>query len=698
MRGKAIDEAPRPLMSPETGPSTIHGTIAAGNWRGFDLPPPSSRANRRNRGISQGTTMKTTTTYALIAGALLVGQPVLAEADSETSIDQIIVTGARTPMDALRTGSAYTVISRDEIERRQARYVSDLLRSVPGMAVSHTGVIGAQTQVRVRGSEANHILVLIDGVPQNDPATGDEFRWEHLSAANVERVEIVRGPQSALWGSDAIGGVVNVITQTGSASSGANVYAESGANSTLNIGADGRMISGDWLLSAGFDSLDTDGENISRTGSEDDGADLTTASLAAHFGNPQDFEFRAGLRLTDATSQTDPTDFFVTGLPTDGDQETRSDNLSGNIGVAFGAHNDRVTYSIRADYFDSDHRNFVDGTEGSSTASQRLGFGVQSDIQLGSNLLSLALEHEDTEFEQRGAVVFGDPNQDQDMQVDSVVAEYQHNSGDRLTWILGARFDSHSDFDDAFTGKASIAYELSDVTVLRASVGTGFKTPTFTERYGFFPATFVGNPDLKPETSKSYEIGIGREFADGAFHVQASIYAQQLEDEINGFVFDPVTFLATAENRDGTSDRSGFELSADWLIGGGFGMAASYTYTDAEEEDATGQNVTELRRPRHSGSVSFDFTNDNNRFQAFLAAEYGGTRDDIFFPPFPNPSEIISLNNYWLVDASVQYQMTEAITVFARGTNLLDEDYEQVYGFNTPGIAGYVGLRASFGR
>ena len=147
--------------------------------------------------------------------AILASTSSFAQIETINDFDQIVVTGSRSPLAVRQLGSATTVITRDDIEKRQARYVTDMLRAVPGFAISHSGTTGSQTQVRVRGSEANHVLVLIDGVRANDPATGDEFRWEYLTTSNVERIEVVRGPQSSLWGSDAVAAVVHVITNSG---------------------------------------------------------------------------------------------------------------------------------------------------------------------------------------------------------------------------------------------------------------------------------------------------------------------------------------------------------------------------------------------------------------------------------------------------------------------------------------------------
>lgn len=609
---------------------------------------------------------------------------------SEVPDDQIIVTGSRTPISAGDIGSAVTVITRDDIERRQSRYVSDLLRSVPGFAVSHSGVVGSQTQVRVRGSEANHVLVLIDGVRANDPATGDEFRWEYLSSSNIERIEIVRGPQSALWGSDAIGGVVHIITRSGD-SSGVDGYLEGGSWNTLNGAIDGTIGGDAWSTGFGFEQLTTDGSNISRTGDENDDAQLTTASLNVRFHPSDVVSIRLGARSVDAYSQFDAVDFLITGLPADSDVATDSTQHTMNLGATYGATDSRLRHRLSARYFDSNNRNLLDGIEDSSSTSERLTLGYQADIALGDNMLALALEHEDTQFEQRGAAVWGDPNQDQEMDVTSVIADFQGRSIEDITWLLSARFDKNSDFDDIVTGRASIAWDVSVETTLSANIGTGQKAPTFIERYGYFPGQFAGNPDLKPEQSVSYDIGIQQRIASSA-SIQIAVFRQTVEDEIDGFVFDPETSLFTAKNLDTTSKRSGVEVGARWAVSEHLDLSMNYTYTNS-----TDNGSTELRRPRHAGNATMDANFLGGRARLTLVADYGGTRQDIYFPPWPEPSEIVTLDSYWLLDLTAQYQATDAIKLFVRASNLLDTDYEQVYGYNTPGRAIYGGVEVGFG-
>ena len=631
-------------------------------------------------------------TYVILAavGASLLASP--AFADDDDTLDQIIVTGARAPIPVGDVGSAVTVITRDDIERRQVRFVSELLRAVPGFAVSHTGAVGSQTQVRVRGSEANHVLVLVDGVRANDPATGDEFRWEYLVTANIERIEVVRGAQSALWGSDAIGGVVHIITRSGAESSGFGAYLEGGSDDTMNGAVNGSINNERWSLGFGLEQLTTDGSNISRTGSETDDSDVTTGSLNVRFRPSDTAKFQLGARHTDAYSQFDAVDFFTTGLPADSDVATDTTQNYVQLGASFGASNARLRQHVTARYFDSDNRNLVDDLEDSSSAAERTTVVYQADIAFGRNLLSLAAEQERTQFEQRGAVNFGDPNQDQDIDTASGIVDFQGRASDRVTYLLSARFDNHSDFDNALTGRASVAWHTTDTLTLRANLGTGQKTPTFTERFGFFPGQFIGNPDLKPERSLSYDLGLIYRISDTA-SVELAVFEQDITDEIDGFVFDPVSALFTAANLDTDSERSGIELSTRWTPAEDLEFNVNYTYTDATQNSSR-----ELRRPRHAGSVQLDYGFLASRGRLSLAADYGGTRQDEFFPPWPNPSEIVTLGNYWLVDLTAQFAVSESLTLFVRTSNLLDSEYEQVYGYRTQGRSTYIGIRTSFGQ
>lgn len=640
------------------------------------------------------------TRFSAAFAATLITTPALAQTlpPDDADIEQVLVTAARVPIELKHIGSATSVFTRDDIERRQVRYVSDLLRTVPGFAVSRSGGPGSQTQVRVRGAEANHVLVLIDGVRANDPATSDEFPWEHLATGAIERIEIVRGSQSALWGSEAVAAVVNISTRGGRGdSSNAGTYLEGGSNATRNLGANGAVSQGPWTLDASAERLDTDGENIARVGTERDGAELTSGHIGLRYADDSAVGLQASLRGTDSTSAFDPTD-FATGLPGDADRVTESQNVIAQLVGTLETHNGRVNWQARTAFFDSEHRNFADGLEDSSTSSTRYTATLQSDIALADDrALTFALEREETDFSQRGDISFGDPNQDQSMTMQSAMAEYRHTADNGLSWMLSGRYDDYSDFGDVLTGRLSLAYALTDSTRLRGNVGTGQKTPTFIERFGFFADQFVGNSDLDPEQSVSFDIGIDQTLAGGALQLGATLYLQQLEDEINGFVFLPDSFVATAQNLDNNSERKGLELAADWRISEYVTAAASYTYTDATEEDSAGISAVELRRPEHAGSLSVNMASANDRLRATLVADYGGTRLDRFFQPFPLPPETLKLDDYWLLELTAHYRVTPSVTLYARGSNLLDADYENVVGYSTWGRTGVIGIKTDFG-
>ncbi|MDH3983083.1 MAG: TonB-dependent receptor, partial [Gammaproteobacteria bacterium] len=501
-----------------------------------------------------------------------------------------------------------------------------------------------------------------------------------------------RGPQSALWGSDAIGGVVHIITKSGRDAPGVGGYLEAGSENTLNAAMNGGFGGDTWSVVVGVEQLATDGSNISRSGSENDDSDITTGSLNARFKPSDRIAVQLGLRTVDAYSQFDAVDFVETGLPTDSDVATDTAQRLAQLGVTLGSSENRVRHHLNARYFDSDNRDLTDGFAAASSTSDRLNLGYQADIRIGKNLLAIALEHEKTNFEQRGEIVWGDPNQDQEMDVMSVVTDFQGRATDNVTYLLSARFDDNSDFDNVVTGRASIAWDVSDATTLRANIGTGQKTPTFIERFGYFPGQFKGNPALKPEQSLSYDIGLDQRIAASAV-IQIAVFEQEIEDEIDGFIFDPDTLLYTADNLSTTSKRSGVELGARWTVSEQLDLTMNYTYTDATENGAI-----ELRRPRHAGSMQANYSFMSARGHIALAADYGGTRRDMFFPPWPNPSELVTLGNYWLLDLTAQFQLTESVRLFARASNLLDTDYEQVYGYRTPGRAAYAGVQVNFGQ
>ena len=212
-----------------------------------------------------------------------------------------------------------------------------------------------------------------------------------------------------------------------------------------------------------------------------------------------------------------------------------------------------------------------------------------------------------------------------------------------------------------------------------------------TERFGFF-TNFIGNPNLKPEESRGWEVGIDQQLFAGQLVFQLTWFDETLEDEINGFVFDPISGGFTADNETGESDRQGLEIGGEWQITDGLRLGLAYTYLDATEEDSTGSQTDEIRRANHIANVNLDWQ-ANARLSVNFNVDYNGEQDDFFFPPTPPFQETVTLDSFTLVNLAVRYQVSPTVSVFARIENAFDEDYEEIFGFSAPGRTAFAGIR-----
>ena len=630
--------------------------------------------------------------------------PGSAAAEEPYALDDVLITAALEPVTAREVASSVTVITREQIEQRQSRYLADLLRGVPGFAISQAGGLGTQTQVRVRGAEANHLLVLIDGVRANDPASVDEFQFQYQLTSNIERIEIIRGPQSAIWGTDALAGVINIIRRKPVEDRYLNAAVEHGSFDSRNLALDGGVQRGRLQVTGGLAHLDTDGTNIARQGDERDGARNTNLNAALAFDVSEAVQWRFSGQHIEARTDYDDFDFVATGLPVDADRVTEAERryLRGELRLDPPAS--RWSGSASANWLDTRNDNFAEGLRDTATAAEALELRLRASVLLGpdgtgSRRLTLALDRHDIDFRQRGtASPFGDPNQDQSYQVTGYALEYFSNPTERFSWTANARQDDFSAFDDAFSWQLAAAHQWHPALRLRGSAGTGSKAPTFTDRFGFFPGSFVGNPDLQPETSTGWELGVDIDLASPGWQLGAAYFRQTLEDEIDGFVFDPATVLFTARNQPGESQRNGLELALSGAAGSALTFTAAYTYLDATEQDATGAQAREARRPRHLANMNANYRFGGDRGLLNLDLNYNGTQLDNFFPPPFFGREQVALDGFVVAGLAASWKLNRQVEVLARVTNLLDEDYEEILGFARPGRAVYFGLRGRLQR
>lgn len=646
---------------------------------------------------------------SLLAAIVCCGLPYAHAADTraDRQREEILVTASRVPTALRNAGAGATVITREDIERRNPAFLTDLLRDVPGFSVSRAGGAGKFTQLRVRGAEANQVLVLIDGIEANDITRADEFDFAHLGTDDIERVEIVRGPQSALWGSDALAGVINIITRKGEGKPQARAtveYGSFGSNRLSgSVGAGNDRYDGSLALTY----LDSGGINISERGDEEDGYRNGTLNTRLGWQALPQLRLDVTGRLSDIRMATDGD----IGLGRPSDTAGRTDILQayaqGRAQLStFDGHWQHQLSGAwsKMDNVDRDAAVFLDGQvvgHKHSIDYQTTLQGETRSLVPASHSLSLAIDYEQQRFHQRGPVtVFGDPNQDRDYQVIGYAGEYRVTFADATTLGASGRWDDNSEFADIGTYRFSLVHDVARWgTTVSAAYATGQKAPTFFDRFGFsfgglFAPTFVGNTAVKPETSRGWEVGITQAMLAERLVLGATWFDERLEDEIDGFVVDPATFTATAVNLDGQSRRQGLELTGNARLPRGIELRASYTWLDATQPDRVGGGeVDEVRRPRHQFASSASWTSAARRAVLDLHLTHTGEReDDSFLPPFFAPSRV-TLDPYTLLGISGRYRVNPQVTLLARVENMLDDDYQEVFGFETEGLSAYLGLR-----
>lgn len=290
----------------------------------------------------------------------------LVHSENASDIETLVVSASRVPVSSNLTGSSFTVLDRSVIEKRQLSTLSEILRDVPGFSVNRGGVLGSTTQIRVRGAEGNQVMVFIDGMEVNDLAQGSEFNFAHLSASEIEKTEVIRGPQSALWGSDALAGVINITTKRGEGPLRATAFMEGGSFGTGHGGANISKGGDRYHFNLGGSYINSTGNNISRDGNEDDGYENGTVSISAGYSPTENLSFDVTSRFTEANNEFDATD-FVTGLPSDSDRETKTSQNYSRLQSKLTLYDGLWDHKLGLSLINTDNDNFTNGSEADST-------------------------------------------------------------------------------------------------------------------------------------------------------------------------------------------------------------------------------------------------------------------------------------------------------------------------------------------
>jgi vitamin B12 transporter len=604
---------------------------------------------------------------------------------------EIVVTPYYSPTLLSQTGASITVIPGEQIAGGGSGSLSQVLRSVPGVNVIESGGPGGTAEVRLRGAETGHTLVLIDGVRVNDFATArDDFDFSLVAPAEIERIEILRGPQSAIYGSDAIGGVINIITRKAAREkhrSSASV--EIGSYGTNSETLSTSMNRGDLSLRIGGSHHFTSG--FSRRGDRDedeaDSYEKWAGSFRGSYAPADGPEFEVGANGSKVVSEYDA----ASGAgAADAENDVTKTLLTGfarltwpNAGsgiehslMAFGTVNARdnlerapPTPAIPESHFRS--RSF--GAEYKAA----IDFGRSGEMLIGGRLES---ENATYDAPANGFSTFAS-----DRQLYALFVEHKVTVAERFHLAFNARYDGAFEDDGFLTGRATAVYDLAEHgTRLKASIGTGAKRPTayMLANNAFQAMTYPDvSTGLRPERSFGLDAGIEQSLFDDAVRLSATGFYNRFRDLLETRTLSGNFFDVAYENTS-SAMTAGLELTGEVdIVPGVFVVAGSYTYLHTE--DAEGKPLR--RRPKNAGSISATFRPTGDA-EATLRAVYVGER-------YNSAGAVGLLPSYWRVDAEISGDLNDQTKVFARVENLFDARYQDPAGFNTPGLSAYLGLR-----
>ena len=596
--------------------------------------------------------------------------------------NQIVITASRAPVSEAETPASVTILDREQIQRHDEPGISALLRLTPSAAVATSGPAGSLTEVRIRGAEANHTLLFVDGIKIDDPASGDTPRFEILNADLASRIEVVRGPQSALWGSEAIGGVIAV---NGVADEpGYAVRGEAGSFGLVRASGSGSLTTREASIGGAVGFQRATGVNSVTGPGDRDGYRNLSGRLKATWRPAQNIELGASAIGLSGRSEFDGFD-FLTGAHVDTLDSSRNRLGAGRLWASIGTDETPWRAQVSGTLLGSSNRNYLDGVQQNRTRGDRrlIAAQVERAFQTGNiaHRLIVAADTERETFHARDTAFGGFTDQDRSRRREALTAEWRAEGGP-ITGDVAVRRDRFNRFKDSTNLRASLLGKLGGGFSVAGSYAEGIAQPTFFDLYGFFPGSYVGNPDLKPESSRGYELSL--RYRRGAVGATLTGYRQRLHDEIvSNATFD------SALNANGSSRREGVEATVDWSVSKALRLSANYAYLHATQPDSlTGAQLTETRRPKHSGAVALDGGSGRLTYGASLAyvGRHLDNRDTF-------PFDRVALGSYWLADARIAYAVRPGLELFARGSNLLDQKYQDVFSYRTEGRGLFAGIR-----
>lgn len=602
----------------------------------------------------------------------------------DINLDKIVVTPTKTEALQSQVGTSSTVISSDQIEGNQSTDVADTLRNVPGISISQSGSFGSLTDIYIRGAKPEYTLVMIDGVPVNDTMSpGRSFDFAHLTIDNIERIEVIRGPQSTLYGSDAVAGVINVITKKGEGKPSFNIVSEGGTHNTFKEAV---------AFSGSNDKVDfsfqescftTSGISTAKDGTERDGDRDTTFS--SRLGYKVFDNAKLNLILRNSYSKTDLDSAAFTDDP----------NYTGWYKDWVGrvdfsqelAHWFNYKLAVNNFWVERKYRNYPDSLDATDTQSWYKGnnrkfeyqqniipiewntitFGTDFNTETGSSYYrsDAAITH----FDKKNLDTAGYYLQD------------QLKVKDMFFITPGVRLDDHELFGKEWTYKVSSACLLPTDTKLKFNWGTAFKAPSLYELYSIedYGGGPIGDPNLKPDKSKSYDLGFEQGFLKKKINFGLTYFYNKFKNMVD---YD---LAANKYKNIGGVMTKGFEANVGFKPVPLLLFNFNYTYTKAENRDTEKELV---RRPKNKFGLDLNWR-PLDKFNLNFEGAYVGSN-------WNNSANTQKVKPYYLFHLAASYKVRDNFEIFGRIHNLFDRKYEEVSGYSTLGRTFYGGIKTSF--
>jgi vitamin B12 transporter len=606
------------------------------------------------------------------------------ENKKEKKMDDVVVTATKTNASKDKVGgNTVIVITADEIEAKKMTTVSDVLKSVPGISIAANGGYGTSTSIFMRGADSKNVLVLVDGVMFNDPSNANRnANIGSLTLDNIERIEIVKGSQSVLYGSNATAGVINIITKSGKRKPNVYLGFEYGSYNTSKIyaGTSGRTDKIAYSLdisknkSDGYSIANDDNEEIPHNGKtdEDDGWENTniSASLKLFISKDSDLSFN----IRSINSEFDTDNWNYSGYAEDNEETNKYEGtfIKCNLHNLFFHKSFESTLSLQAS---ENIRNMYDGTGSEKSTSPYK--GGTKELSWQGNWF----------YDDISTLSFGFNLFTEDYDNKSIAKNIYTNSyflQEQITVngfdvVLGFRNDNHENFGNYTTYRIAPAYLIqSSGTKLKASLGTGFRSPSAFELYSSY-----GNENLNPEKSNTWDCGFEQSLINEDLLLSITYFDMIFKDRIG---YSSTT--SKYEQIDGKTKTKGIELGADFSATDNLNLMFSYTYTDTKDPD----KESLVRRPYHKYTFNSNYKY-SKKGSINLDIVYAGRRSASSYAKDSNGDSVDYLDPYVVVNFAGEYKITKNANVYVRVDNLFDEKYETCWSYATPGLSAYIGFK-----